>query len=411
MTEKSTLQKLAQLAERQATAACQRCAKKLPSSLKPVARHVAISSVGWEWKHYWAENAQLWLKQSDQTRRIKTSRLWGAPEDAVFEGWNRSEYAKQFMQHMARTNDLKKSSSHCLIILEQQLLALATRHYGYKARSTSYHPQFELGDFPQASVSLPLQLDEESTLEFLSWDRKTAHVHLDRVRVALGLIKTYSPSSYERFVALTKRIVPIKQKELVSYSLQTLPGHSFINLYHRDEIDLLDDLLHENGHHQLNLHLILGNLLREDPEQIYYSPWRRTLRPIRGIYHAHYTFFYALKLFHDLSVALMEKRLVWPSTLSPMQEQKIYFRFLEEWLMLDYTSEDLKRARRRGQITRQGFQVIQQIEKQRKAMKPIVKKIWPMLDRESLEALSALKVILTTQKKLTRSGKVGSASR
>lgn len=398
----TSLQLLSARGEDQAIQGCLAIAKGLPVSLRPLTRFIAYSPISWEWKHYWLENANLWHRQSLLTKQIKSRGKWSKVEDEVFEGWNKSEYAEMFMHKMAKRNDLKASSEYCLNKLSIQLLSLANKHFHYTDKRAPYTPQFELGDFPTPSVSLPLKLDEDVTVEFLTWDCKIADKQLAKILSALSLIKTYSPTSFHRFKLFTKRIVPIKQKELVSYSLQSLPGHSFINLYHRDEIDLLDDLLHENGHHHLNMHLILGNLLREDPDQIYYSPWRRTLRPIRGIYHAHFTFFYALKLFYDLSLSLLNNELVWPKPLTTNQKDKILFRFMEEWTMLDYTGEDLARARRRGQITSEGWKVVQLVEKERKEMKHLIKKILPKLSQDSSESLEALKVILSTQAKLTR---------
>lgn len=407
MKSETALQRLSTQTQTFVEQTCAELSRKLPPHLRILARQVATSPKGWEWKQFWMENAKLWLQQHLATKKLKpTQELWGKTEDVVFEGWNRSEYAQAFMNRMGKSQDLKAASSHCLGLLEHQLIAFAKKHFGIKnKRPVTYKPQFELGDFPQASVSLWLGLDEQHSLELLSWDRKNAATQLHRIERALSLIKTYSPASYVRFKHFTRRIVPIKQKEMVSYSLQTLPGHSFINLYHRDEIDLLDDLLHENGHHQLNLHLIQKNLLREDPDQIYYSPWRRTLRPVRGIYHAHCTFFYALALFHDLAQAMLTGQLDWPSTLSTPQKQKILYRFCEEWMMLDFTAVDLARAKRRGQVTAEGWKVFKEIERQRMVLKPLLREARKLLDRDHAEALQNLGLILETQAKLTRAGR------
>ena len=401
------LQRLVDETEQHTLEVAKGLARKLPPYLRAVAHSVMDSPVAWEWKHFWVENAILWHTQSIATKKLgNLGQIWGKTEDDLFEGWNRSEYAQGFMTQMGKKQDLKAASLFCLAQLEQQLMALAQKHLGVKTKGRfTYKPQFELGDFPQASVRLYLGLDETKSVELLSWDRKHAEGQLQRIERALSLIKTHSPDSFTRFKHFTRRIVPIKQKEMVSDPLQTLPGHSFIDRYHRDEIDLLDDLLHENGHHQLNLHLIQGELLREDPDQIYYSPWRRTLRPIRGIYHAHYTFFYALALFYDLSRSLLEDRLSWPSPLTEEQKQKILYRFCEEWMMLDFTAADLVRARRRGQISVKGWKVVKDVESKRKPMKAMVKLARAKLSKDNLESLGNLALILQTQEKLTRGGR------
>ena len=83
---------------------------------------------------------------------------------------------------------------------------------------------------------------------------------------------------------LTSRIVPLKARGVVSFSYRHRPGLSFVNCFHRDNLDLIDDLIHENSHHHLNLLLRKHVLYRDDHnQQIFYSPWRRSLRPVRGI--------------------------------------------------------------------------------------------------------------------------------
>jgi len=89
--------------------------------------------------------------------------------------------------------------------------------------------------------------------------------------------------------------------------MQSLPGYSSLNMFDRDQIDLMDDLLHENGHHYLNTFLNHQDLINEDDDKIYYSPWRKALRPVRGIYHATFTFFWALELFYQLDGASEKK--------------------------------------------------------------------------------------------------------
>ena len=52
---------------------------------------------------------------------------------------------------------------------------------------------------------------------------------------------------------LTSRIIPLNAKGVVSFSYRHRPGLSFINCFDRDNLDLIDDLIHENSHHHLNL--------------------------------------------------------------------------------------------------------------------------------------------------------------
>ena len=186
-----------------------------------------------------------------------------------------------------------------------------------------------------------------------------------RIETAIKIIRKFSPESWERLATFTDTIIPIKQKELVSYSHQELPGVSMINLYHRDFVDLLDDLLHENGHHHLNYYLNLQALIEEPIECIYYSPWRQTLRPLRGIYHAYFTFFWAFKLFSDM-LKTSELDSTW-YTFSASEKEKITWRAIEEYWMLEYTFQDLKWARKQKLISETGWDLI--IEQRNKARK------------------------------------------
>jgi hypothetical protein len=361
---------------------CLRLSTELPPALSKAAKAIQLSTKSWEWKHFWLENALLWQRQHKRTQKL--SGEWGTVHDEIFEDWNKSEHAEVFLKMLNGGQSLKAASTHALKGLEEQLLQIYIRHFsGAGAKLKSYHPQFELGEFPTSAHSKFIHLGKDKLVEFYSWDKKNFQTHLEHITLSLGLF--------------TKRIVPIKQKEFVSYSLQSLPGHSFINLYHRDELDLLDDLLHENGHHHLNHYLILENPLREDPDQIYYSPWRRSLRPIRGIYHAHLTFFFALKLYHDLALALIEERLEWPTPLNASMKNKILTRYAEEWLMLEYTALDLKRAIEFGQVKPAGVKLLKMMELERKKLGTLYPKI-----KNIAKGLDGLKMTLTQQAKLNR---------
>lgn len=390
-----------QRCEERTQRACLKLTIELPATLAVKAKAVAAAEKSWEWKHFWIENALLWQRQRERTQSLQGE--WGATHEQVFEDWNKSEHAEQFLTALNKGIPLKLASQKTLKTLEAQLHQLALRHFGAKGTQIeSYKKQFDLGEFPGAAFSQNISLGLGYDLEFYSWDKKSFPAHIERISRALDLVKTYSPDSYDLFRRFTKRVVPIKQKEFVSYSLQSLPGHSFINLYNRDELDLMDDLLHENGHHHLNHYLILENPLREDPDQIYYSPWRRSLRPVRGIYHAHLTFFFALKLYHDLSVALLEGRLEWPRPLTAKEKEKIFFRYAEEWVMLEYSAVDLKRAHRFGQILPAGMKLLKEMEVRRMELGGLFSQVLRKLTGTHRKKIQELQANLKEQARLTR---------
>jgi HEXXH motif-containing protein len=165
---------------------------------------------------------------------------------------------------------------------------------------------------------------------------------------------------------LTSRIVPLKAKGVVSFSYRHRPGLSFINCFDRDNLDLIDDLIHENSHHHLNLLLRKYVVYHGDHnQQIFYSPWRKSLRPLRGILHATFTFTVGAMLFERLSswasgrggVARWKK-----SGLTRRDLQRARFRCLEEVESVRYSLQDLHYADHHlGWLTGSGRHLVGQL--------------------------------------------------
>jgi HEXXH motif-containing protein len=183
------------------------------------------------------------------------------------------------------------------------------------------------------------------------------------MRRALAVLDQAWPAGNECLALLTSRIVPLKASGVVSFSYRHQPGLSFINCFDRDDLDLIDDLVHENSHHHLNLLLRKYLLYRDDSNrEIFYSPWRRTLRPIRGILHASFTFTMGAVLFERLSAWASgpegERR--WRRAgLSRRDLDRARFRGLEEIESVRYSLHDLRQAKRRyGWITQQGGMLV-----------------------------------------------------
>jgi len=149
-----------------------------------------------------------------------------------------------------------------------------------------------------------------------------------RIGRAWTIVQEAWPEGHEVLALLTARFIPLKAKGVVSFSYRHRPGLSFINCFDRDHLDLIDDVIHENSHHHLNLLLRKQILYHGDRnQQIFYSPWRRTMRPLRGILHAAFTFTVGVMLFERLST--------WASG----------FGGLARWKRAGLTSRDLQRAR------------------------------------------------------------------
>lgn len=325
-------------------------------------------------------------------------------EEEIFDFWNAHDFSLTFVDLVENEGDILEVSKTLISLLENQVLSFFAVHFQESFASDSpvlYSISKELGDhddrlylgghrfiarfntqeheglLPLSRVDrhhliCEIQTDDDvyvKAIEPLPSDHlvELSNGHqlkviirdsqLDsqleefkkRISVALALISKCSPDCFNSFCSFTHTIIPIAEQGIVSYSLQSIPGVSLINMVERDFVDLMDDLIHENGHHYLNAFLNHEELLNEDDEQVFYSPWRRALRPVRGLYHATLTFFWAAKLFYDLSNhtdALSE--------LSQEDINKVKKRFLEEMTMLHFCLPQMDNAIQSGKITKLG---------------------------------------------------------
>jgi len=323
-----------------------------------------------------------------------------AGEERIFDIWNNSEFADIFLKTLNKGKSVQEASRLTQKHFEQHLLTLGKRHIQkIDVFSKSYRIQSVLGErmrkgkiSPLLSTTLHL---EGKDLDLMTSSLKDMNLFSQRIELALKLIRKYSFSSWERFTAFTDVIIPIKDKEFVSYSHQEFPSVSMINLYDRDFVDLMDDLLHENGHHHLNHYLNLEKLIDEPEDLIYYSPWRRTQRPLRGIYHAYFTFFWAFRLFSDIASAKDEDS---SYKFTPPEKEKILWRAVEEFHMLNYSFEDLKWARKQGLITETGWNIIRSQQKELLKFKMKVA-VWEKKIKSHRKELLTLKSDLRVNRK------------
>ncbi len=195
----------------------------------------------------------------------------------------------------------------------------------------------------------------------------TASRHVERIVRASRVIRDAWPEGYELLALLTSRIIPLKANGVVSFSYRHRPGLSFINCFDRDDLDLIDDMIHENSHHHLNLLLRKHVMYRGDHnQQIFYSPWRRTLRPIRGILHAAFTFTMGALLFERLSswAETSTGRMHWKKAgLTKRDLLRARSRCLEEIESVRYSIQDLDYAGRHLKwITGSGARLVRQLE-------------------------------------------------
>jgi hypothetical protein len=349
-------------------------------------------------------------------------------EEEIFTFWENGDFADAFFTMLDEGRSITEVSTQFIALLENQILAFFYLHMEESTSVPLLYTIFpEIGDFksrvyltdshkfcippgvPDSFPSFPLSeitpekitfnLNEETIKEIVqTGDFKIAeNLNLlpndtkgiqnfdqfkDDIIRALDIIKEYSPNSYNTFKSFTHSLIPVDEPGIVSYSMQSLPGYSSINMFERDFVDLMDDLLHENGHHYLNTFLNFTDLIVEDDDKIYYSPWRKALRPIRGIYHATFTFFWALNLFGDL----LNKDL----PLSEDEKEKIKIRFIEEYYMLTYCYQDLEHAFANKKINQGGMDLINQIYTRVKTYDNIIEEVLNSL-KDNSEVLSLKK--------------------
>jgi HEXXH motif-containing protein len=196
--------------------------------------------------------------------------------------------------------------------------------------------------------------------------RPTELQRVARIARAWRTIRAAWPEGHDLLALLTARINPLKAKGVVSFSYRHRPGLSFINCFDRDNLDLIDDLIHENSHHHLNLLLRKYVMYRGDHnQQIFYSPWRRSLRPLRGILHATFTFTMGAMLFERLSSWGAGKRRAakWMQAgLTTRDLQRARFRCLEEVESVRYSLQDLHYADHHlGWLTGSGRRLVAQL--------------------------------------------------
>lgn len=195
----------------------------------------------------------------------------------------------------------------------------------------------------------------------------TSPKQVARIARAWHTIQEAWPKGYDVLALLTSRVIPLKAKGVVSFSYRHRPGLSFINCFDRDNLDLIDDLIHENSHHHLNLLLRKHVMYHGDHnQQIFYSPWRRSLRPLRGILHATFTFTMGAMLFERLSSWAETKKGVkqWKEAgLTQQDLLRARARCLEEIESVRYSIQDLNYAGRHLKwLTGSGGRLVRQLE-------------------------------------------------
>lgn len=338
----------------------------------------------------------------------KQNKIFQQIEEEIFDFWNDSDLVDIFKNFLEEGRPVEDCSLKSLMILEDQILCFYYLHIStlkfINFDKTIYLPLENIGESKnkiylrnmKSYIELPNDEDTLVSFENLNLNKKEILFYIDeelescpvleakhiiinknlklvngvsfaqKFKDALSVLEVASIDLFKCVNNFSEFFIPAHEPEIVSYSMQSLPRFSSINIFNRDFLDLLDDITHENGHHYLNAILNQEELLIEDDEKIYFSPWRKSLRPIRGIYHGVFTFFFALKLYVDLKNNFSKKEIqavtIKYHDLKYAQE-KINKRIVEEYQMINLARNLLNHAEKHKKINPKGSELISAILK------------------------------------------------
>lgn len=204
------------------------------------------------------------------------------------------------------------------------------------------------------------------------------------------------PEATEIFTVLTDRIHIVRSKNLVSFSHFTEQGITYMNLWGRDFLDTMDDLIHENSHHHLNLILKKFKILKtKSSDEVYYSPWRHELRSLYAILHSVFTFTCGALLFE---VLIEREKDETAKTLKKFRD-KIRFRFMEESYNLSFSLQDLQKAVLKNAFTNKGKLLILELQSINTRHLKKIDSLKPLLKKASLRKINELHSSLAKKRK------------
>lgn len=220
---------------------------------------------------------------------------------------------------------------------------------------------------------------------------KTPKEKVEQLKIAEEELQKFFPYGFSLYKLLTQKIIIVRSNDLVSYSFFHEPGISYINVIDRNLLQTIDDLVHENAHHHLNLILRKYKILQKNSKKVFFSPWRKELRGIYAILHAVFTFSFGAKLF----LAIVNEWNKFPTKLKKTDFEISCLRFVEETLMLEYSLEDLNKNL--DSFTEKGLRLISTLNSWNMENKKFLNQIKKQIKREKF-----LKQISNLQKHLRK---------
>jgi len=188
-----------------------------------------------------------------------------------------------------------------------------------------------------------------------------------RLARALAAVDAAWPEAGLEIRRRTWMLVPLLEPGTVSYSQMARPGISYINVFRGSLLDLADDLLHETAHHRLHAWQEVEDFIHDPEETRYYSPWRRSLRPLHGILHGTFTFLFRAELFLRILRSSGEGgRSGGPSAAG---RRRLAAEVDRETANCSSSLEDLREAAGRGLLTAAGKRLVARMRRRLRALK------------------------------------------
>lgn len=166
---------------------------------------------------------------------------------------------------------------------------------------------------------------------------------------AVKVLEQNWPEAWNEIRQTIRYVIPFRCKPTDSFTSSKLLSAVFISPRLGDPVSLAEALVHEARHNRLHMLERRGRLFENDNACRYWSPWKQTERPFRGIIHGTYSFI-GVGRFHGL---LMKRgHPLTPSSLRRIMEES------------DRVFGTLRLMNRHGRWTENGRKMLGELEEE-----------------------------------------------
>lgn len=129
------------------------------------------------------------------------------------------------------------------------------------------------------------------------------------IEEALELISTCAQRLHKRIVNDIRSYVLVKSEipnAHHSFTTQSYPNAIFLSKDER-RLTIAEAIVHEFSHNELDSILAFESIHSGDEQPVYYSPWRKDIRPLKGLFHAVYVFNRVLSFYYSLDMKMLSE--------------------------------------------------------------------------------------------------------